>query len=145
MEDGSTEEEADDDRATANHAHDTNHGSGQAEGVEVYEVGSREEYADKDDAPVPMEWGGVLLRRPPYHQEHRSHQEALVDVVPTLHDHAVQTYATILRWCHQILIVKTADGSEHGGKYDEVDPLVVLEVDALLLAAAAEHGEGDDG
>ena len=68
VEDGSTEEEADDDRATANHAHDTNHGSGQAEGVEVYEVGSREEYADEDDAPVPMEWGGVLLGRPPYHQ-----------------------------------------------------------------------------
>ena len=105
MEDGCTEEEADDDRTAADHADDTDHGSRQAQCVEIYEIGSRKEDADEDDAPMPMEWGGVLLGRPPYHQEHGSHEEALVDVVPALHDHSIQSYTTILGWSHQILIV----------------------------------------
>ena len=96
VEDGCTEEEADDDRTTADHAHDTDHGTRQAERIEIYEVGSREEDADEDDAPVPMEWGGVLLRWPPDHQEHGSHEEALVDIVPALYDHSIQSYTTIL-------------------------------------------------
>ena len=50
MEDGCTEEEADNDRTAADHAHDTNHGTRQAERIEIYEVGSREEDADEDDA-----------------------------------------------------------------------------------------------
>ena len=57
VEDGCSEEEADDDRTTANHAHDTDHGTRQTERIEIYEVGSRKEDADEDDAPVPMEWG----------------------------------------------------------------------------------------
>ena len=61
MEDGCTEEEADDDRTAADHADDTDHGSRQAQCVEIYEIGSRKEDADEDDAPVPVEWGGVLL------------------------------------------------------------------------------------
>ena len=145
VEDGCTEEEADDDRTAADHADDTDHGSRQAQCVEIYEIGSRKEDADEDDAPMPMEWGGVLLGRPPYHQEHGSHEEALVDVVPALHDHSIQSYTTILGWSHQILVVETAYCTENGSQHDEVNPLVVLEVDALLLSAARKHGEGDDG
>ena len=136
MEDGGSEEEADDDRTSANHADDTDHGSRQAQCVEIYEIGSRKEDTDEDDAPMPMEWGGVLLGRPPYHQEHRTHEEALVDVIPALNYHSVQSHTAILGWSHQILIVESAHRSEHGSQHDEVDPLVVLEVDALLLSAA---------
>lgn len=136
VEDGCTEEEADDDRTAADHAHDTDHGTRQAERIEIYEVGSREEDADEDDAPVPMEWSGVFLCWPPDHQEHGSHEEALVDIVPALYDHSIQSHTAILRWSHQILVVETTHGTEHGSQYDEVDPLVVLEVDALLLSAA---------
>lgn len=89
VEDGCSEEEADDDRTAADHTDDTDHGSRQAQCVEIYEISSRKEDADEDDAPMPMEWGGVLLGRPPDHQEHGSHEEALVDVVPALHDHSV--------------------------------------------------------
>ena len=136
MEDGCTEEEADDDRTTTDHTYDTDHSTRQAERIEIYEVGSREENADEDDAPVPMEWSGVLLRWPPDHQEHGSHEEALVDIVPALYDHSIQSHTAILRWSHQILVVETTHGTEHGSQYDEVDPLVVLEVDALILYAA---------
>ena len=105
MEDGCSEEKADDDRTAADHADDTDHGSRQAQCVEIYEISSRKEDADEDDAPMPMEWGGVLLGRPPYHQEHGSHEEALVDIVPALYDHSIQSHTTILGWSHQILIV----------------------------------------
>ena len=74
MEDGGSEEEADDDRTATNHAHDADHGTRQTQCVEINEIGCRKEDADEDDAPVPMEWGGVLLGRPPYHQEHRTHE-----------------------------------------------------------------------
>ena len=89
MEDGCTEEEADDDRTAANHAHDTDHGARQTQSVEINEVGCRKEDTDEDDTPVPVERGRILLGRPPYHQQHGSHEETLVDVVPALHNHSV--------------------------------------------------------
>ena len=46
-------------------------------------------WSDEDDAPVPMEWSGVLLCWPPDHQEHGSHEETLVDIVPALYDHSI--------------------------------------------------------
>ena len=145
MEDSSSEEEADDDRTSADHADDTDHGSRQAQCVEIYEIGSRKENTDEDDAPMPMEWSGVLLVWPPDHQQHSSHQEALVDVVPTLYDHSIQSHATIFWWSHQIFVVKTTHRTEYGSQNDEVNPLVVLEVDALFLSAARKHGERDNG
>ena len=80
---------ADDNRTAANHAHDTDHGARQTQSIEINEVGCRKEDTDEDDTPVPVEWGRILLGRPPYHQQHGSHEETLVDVVPALHNHSV--------------------------------------------------------
>ena len=77
-----TEEEADDDTASANHRDDGDHGTIKTEGVEVGEVGCGEEDGDEDDAPVPTEWGCLLVGGPPEEEEHGEHHEELVDVVP---------------------------------------------------------------
>ena len=50
MEDGCSEEEADDDRTAADHADDTDHGSRQAQCVEIYKIGSRKEDTDEDES-----------------------------------------------------------------------------------------------
>ena len=77
-----SEEEGDDDAATAYHGDDADHGVVHAKGVEIGKVGSGEEYGDEDDAPIPMEWGGLLACRIPEEKEHEEHHEELVDVVP---------------------------------------------------------------
>lgn len=97
MEDECSEEETDDDAASAYHRNYGYHGSVHAEGIEVCKVGSGEEYADEDDAPVPVEGGGVLVIWPPEEKEHGEHNEELVDVVPRLHGKFIETDAVVLR------------------------------------------------
>ena len=55
MEDGGSEEEADDDTASAHHAYNTDHRTWQTQRIEIYEVGCTEEDADEDDGPMPAE------------------------------------------------------------------------------------------
>ena len=145
MEDGGSKEEADDDTSASHHTHDTDHGSWQTQCIEIDEVCCAQEDTDEYDRPVPVEWGGTVFLRPPDHEHHRSHEEELVDIVPALYNHSVQSYATILWGSHEIFVIKTADSSQYGSQDDEVDPLVMLEVDSFFLSAFAEHGERDDG
>ena len=42
---------------------------------------------------------------------------------------------------HDVLVIKAADGTQHGSQHDEIDPMVVFEVDAFLLATLAKHKE----
>ena len=55
VKDGGSEEEADDDTASAHHAYDTDHRTWQTQRIEIYEVGCTEEDADEDDGPMPAE------------------------------------------------------------------------------------------
>lgn len=107
VEDHRTEEEADDDAAATHHGDDRNHGTVESEGIEVSEVGCGEENADEDDAPVPMEWGGLLVGGPPQEEEHGEHHEELVDVVPRLHGELVESHTAIFGRCHEELVIKT--------------------------------------
>ena len=65
FEDESSAKEANNNGASTNHRHNTNHCSWKTQSIEINEVGSREKNADKDDAPVPMEWGSTLMSWPP--------------------------------------------------------------------------------
>ena len=145
MKDHGAEEEADNDGTSTHHGDDGDHGAIQSEGIEVGEVGGGEEDADEDDAPVPMERGGLLVGGPPEEEEHGEHHEELVDVVPRLHSELVKSHATVLRRCHEEFVVESGDGAEHVGEHHEDNPFVVLEVDALFLAGAREHVESDHG
>ena len=145
MEDEGSEEETDDDAATAHHGNDGYHGSVQAEGIEVCEVGGGEEYADEDDAPVPMEGGGAFVVWPPEEEEHGEHHEKLVYVVPGLYGEFVESDAVVLGRCHKEFVVESADGSEYVCQDDEDDEAVVLEVDTFFFAGTGEHVESDDG
>ena len=130
------EQETDDYGATAHHGDNGNHGTLEAEGVEVGKVGRREEQRDEYDAPVPAEWRGLLVGGPPEEEEHQQHHEELVDVVPRLHGEFVQSHSAISRRCHEKLVVQPGDGPQHIGEHHEDYPFVMLEVDALLLAGA---------
>ena len=134
VEEPGAEEETDDDGAATDHRDDADHGIGQGEGVEVHEVGRGEEEGYADDGPRPVEGCGLLMLGPPEQQEHHKHHEALVDVVPRLDEHAVEPYPALADGRHEVLVVKAADGSEGCSADNHVDPVVVAEVDALLLA-----------
>ena len=143
-EDGS-EEEADEHRTAPHHGDDGNHGSVQPERVEVSEVGGGEEDGNEDDAPMPTKGGGFVAVGPPKRQEHEEHEEELVEGVPRLHGKFVESHSAVLRRSHEELVVEPRYGSQHIGQHHEHNPLVVLEVDALLLAGAREHVEAYDG
>jgi len=80
----------------------------------------------------------------PQDKEHDEHHEELVDVVPRLNGHLVESHSS-RRWSHEITVVESADGSEHIGEDDEGNPFVVTEVDAFFLPTTAHEVEGDDG
>ena len=82
MEGHRSEEEADHDRTSAYHRDNGYHGAVQTQCIEICKVGGGEEYADENDAPVPAEWGGLLVGGPPQQEEHREHHEELVNVIP---------------------------------------------------------------
>ena len=98
-------------------------------------------WSDEDDAPVPAERSCLTSLWQPQHQQHDSHHEALVDIVPALHHHAVQSHTSTGRRSHEVFVVKTADCPQQRGEHDEINPTVVLEVDAFFLAATTEHEE----
>ena len=77
--------------------------------------------------------------------QHNAHDEALIEVIVALHRHAVEPYAARFDAGHQIFVVQTADGPEHGSQYGEQYPPIVAEVDALALTRAAEHIETEYG
>ena len=139
------EQERHDDAAPPYHRDDAYHRPGNAQRVEVNEVGGAKEHADEYYAPVPAERRSMLALGPPEQEQHQAHHEALVDVVPALHHHAVKPHAAVACRSHEILVVKAAHRPEQGGQDDEVNPTVVLEVDALLLSAAAQHEERRHG
>ena len=92
-----------------------------------------------------MERCSLLVLRPPQQPQHSTHHKTLVDVIPRLHHHAVQAHAAILYWRHQELVVQTAHGTQYGSTYNHKYPVVVLKVDALLLAATTQQQERGNG
>ena len=92
-----------------------------------------------------MEGGGCLSLGIPEEHHDDAHHPQLVDVVPRLHHHAVKSKTTILGGGHQVFVVQSTYSTQYGGKHHEVDPLVLLEVDAFLLATSAKHEEREDG
>ena len=145
MEHHGTEEETDQHGAAPHHGDNGNHGSVEAEGVEIGKVGGGEEHRDEDDAPVPTEGGSLLAEREPQEEEHGKHHEELVEGVPRLHGEFVQSHTTVLGRCHQELVVESADGAQHIGEHHEDNPFVVLEIDTFFLAGAREHPESYHG
>ena len=112
VEEEGSEEEGDDNAGAAYHRHDGNHGIGKAQRIEIDEVGSAEEEADEDDHPIPTKGCGTMMTRPPQQQQHDAHHATLVDVVPALHQHPVDTDAAVVGSCHEIFVVKGADGTQ---------------------------------
>ena len=49
MENGGSKEKTDNDTATTNHGDDRNHSTGDAQRIEIHEIGNRQEYANEDD------------------------------------------------------------------------------------------------
>lgn len=135
--------------ASSYHADDAYHGVGEREGIEVGKVGCREEYAYKYDCKqVILALAELELLRyatPIYNKEYDCHEKALIDVVPTLHNHAVEPYPTLADGCHEVSVVESADGAEDALQHNKEYPFVVAEVDAFALSAAAEHIERRDG
>ena len=144
VEEHSTTEEGDDHATPSDHADDANHSFVLTEGVEIDEIGCREEDRDEDDAPIPMEGRGLLAMGIPEHQQHDEHHEELIDVVPRLDGHLVEPYACG-GWSHEVTVVESAHGSEHIGEDNEGYPFVVTEIDTFLLPTATHEVEGDDG
>ena len=130
------------DTSPADHRDDANHRIGLAQGVEIQEVGRREKDADHRYAPMPSEGGRLTAPRPPEQEEHGQHHDTLVHVVPALNGHQVEPHATFFARSHEILVVEPAYCAEQGGEHDKINPIVVLEVDAFLLTATAEHQKG---
>ena len=73
--------------------------------------------------------------------QHYGHEKTLVDIVPTLHNHAVEPYPTLADWRHEIAVVKSTDSAENALQHNEEYPFVVFEVNAFALAATTEHVE----
>lgn len=143
-EEHSATHKGDDDGAATHHRDDADHCCWQGQGIEVHEVGCREKHADANDSPVPMERRGLLVLRPPQQHQHSQHHEALVDIIPRLHHHAVEPYSALTLRCHEEFVVESTDCSQHSSANNHIDPMIVLEVNAFLLAATTEQQEGDD-
>ena len=136
LEDKRPEEERYHYAATPDHADDANHGAVKAEAVEIDEICGREEDADEYDAPVPLEWGGALACGIPKEKQHDKHHAQLVDVVPGLDCHLVQS-DTSGRWCrHEVFVVESAACTEHVAQKHEYNPFVMAEIDAFFFPTA---------
>ena len=81
----------------------------------------------------------LLMLRPPQQPQHHAHHRALVNVIPRLHHHTIQSNTPVLHGRHQILVIESAHGSQQRRSHNHIDPVVVLEVDTLLLATTAQH------
>ena len=138
VEEEGAEEEGDYHTATTHHRDNGNHGILVAEGVEIDEIGCAEKQRDAHNGPLPAEGRARLALRIPQEQDDGAHDEHLVDVVPRLHQHGMEPR-------HQVLVVQAADGARHRRQDDEQNPLVVFEIDALLLTRTAQHKERKHG
>ena len=74
----------------------------------------------------------------PDQQHHHAHHAALVDVVPALDGHLVQCQTVRI---HQELVIQSADRAQNRRADHGIDPDIMLEINAFLLAAAAQHEE----
>ena len=144
VEEQGAKEEGDDNTAATDHRHDADHGTWLAERIEIEEVGRAQEDADERDAPVPMEQR-LPATGPPEEHQHAEHHEALVDVIPALHHHPVESYPALFHWRHQVLVVQSANSTQQGCQHNEVYPVVMLEIYPFFLPAATEHIERDNG
>lgn len=81
--------------AAPNHGYNAYHGAWQTERVEIDEIGGTQEDAHTDDAPIPPKRGGGTAMWIPEKHEHGSHHKALVYIIPTLHQHAIETNSTL--------------------------------------------------
>ena len=127
------------------HRNDGNHRIVQAQGIEIYEISSREEDGDEYNRPTPMERRSLLTLGIPQQEQHRSHHEALVNVVPRLDRHPVKTDASFSDRSHQILVVQTTDRTQYRSPNDGKHPSVMLEVNAFLLSASTQQEERENG
>ena len=50
---------------------------------------------DENDGPMPVKWCSVMTLGIPQQEQHRSHHETLIDVVPRLNHHSIQAKASI--------------------------------------------------
>ena len=140
-----TEEERNHYTTSTNHRDNRNHGIFQTQGVEIHEIGCREEERDENNRPMPMKRCRSMTFRPPKQKQHRSHHQALIYVVPRLHHHSIQADTSVGNGSHQILVVQSADRTHHGCSHDGKHPTVVLEIDAFLLATSAQQEHGENG
>ena len=136
VEEEGAEKEAHHHAAAPRHRNDGNHGVGEAEGVEVNEVGSHKKERNEKDARTPPERGGVFASAIPHEQDAR-HDNHLIIGVPHLYDHAVEPVG------QQVFVVERAECAGEGGEHDEINPAVVGEAYALFFTCRREHEKGD--
>ena len=83
--------------------------------------------------------------RPPQKKQHEGHHAQLVDIVPRLYSHLVQSYTTSRRWCHQEFVVESGNGAQDIAEQHKDNPFVVLKVDTFFLSASREEVESNHG
>ncbi len=138
VEEEGTAEEGYDYAGAADHGDYGDHGGALGQGDEVGVIGQGQEDGYEDDGPLPLEGGSALPGGPPEGEQDDRHQGQLVEVAPGLHEHVVEA-------AQEVLVEQGADGSQQGGHDYAEHPFVVSETDTLLLAAHAEHVEGNHG
>ena len=124
--------------ATPDHGDNGDHGIWQAQRVEVGKVGRSQKERDAGNGPSPLERRALMPLRIPQQQEDGTHEAHLIDIVPRLHQHGWELL-------HEVFVVQTADGPEHGSHDQHENPSIMLEVDALTTPCPTEQEEGDDG
>ena len=138
--------------AAAHHGNDGNEGFGLAQGVEIREVGCRQEEGDEQDAPSPLEGSALDWRLrllavllPCHEQKDEAHHDGLILIVPPLHEQLVKPCPTLSCGRHKVFVKEATDGTEQGGTGQKAYPTVVGETDALALATPTEQEQREDG
>lgn len=101
-----------------------------------------------------MEWVlEAVTRWRPADEADNTHHQDLVEVIPRLDDHLIESAVgpdaeeslAIVWITDEELVVEARDGAEDGADDDHPDPDTALERDTFLLATATDHRESEDG
>ena len=141
MEEHSPEHETHHHTAASDHRHDADHRIRQTQGIEIHEICCRKKEADTEDRPRPVERCCFRMFWPPEEPQHQTHHGTLVNIIPRLHHHAVESYAPTLYRRHQVFVIESAQRPKGCSAHNHIDPVVVLEIDALFLSATAQQEE----